>query len=112
MKSTKDLNSITELINNFSTLMKYKFGVSEPPKENNNVTVFAIVSAIAGMALGIAAGLLFAQDTGEKTRKKLAKSFKDAGDKASDYTNKEIQRLNELTKDQISKIKKASKELV
>ena len=106
MKNLKDKNNLVELINNFSTLMKYRLGISEPPKKKK-YSALAIVGTVSGLALGIAAGLLFATDSGIETRKKLAKSFKDASERTSDYTNKEIARLNEITKEQIKKLKKA-----
>ncbi|MGK7396243.1 MAG: YtxH domain-containing protein [Candidatus Cyclobacteriaceae bacterium M3_2C_046] len=112
MKSLKNNNSLGELITNFSTLMKYRLGISEPPKKKNNVAVLAVVSAVSGLALGIIGGILFAQESGDQTRKKLAKTLKDVSNKSSSYTNQEIARLNALTKDQIEKIKKLKKEAV
>ena len=107
MKNLKDKSNLVELINNFSTLMKYRLGVSEPPKKKKNSTALAIIGVVSGLALGVAGGFLLATDAGKDTRKKLAKSLKEASEKTSDYTNKEIARLNEITKEQIKKLKKS-----
>ena len=92
-------SSLGELINNFSSLMKYRMGISEPPKRNK-FPALAVVSIASGVALGLAGGLLFSQETGRENRKKISKLFKNASRKTADYTTREINRLNELTKQQ------------
>lgn len=104
-------SSLGELLNNVTSLIKYRSGISKPPRKKKGTTL-AVVSMVSGAALGLAGGLLFAKKPGQETRKKIGKAFKDASKRTSEYTTREINRLNELTKQQIEKLKNVKKEKV
>lgn len=104
-------SSLNELLNNVSSLVKYRSGIAKPPRKNRGTTL-ALVSIVSGAALGLAGGLLFARESGQDTRKKIGRAFKDASKRTSEYTTREINRLNEMTKQQIEKLKNAKREKV
>lgn len=104
-------SSLGELLNNVTSLIKYRSGIAKPPKKDNSGKL-ALISVVSGAALGLAGGLLFARETGQETRKKIARVFRDATKRTSEYTAREINRLNEITKQQIEKLKNARREKV
>jgi hypothetical protein len=112
LKIMKSKNSsVGELLRNVTDLMKYRTGLVKPPKRKRTAA-WAIAGASTGIALGVLGGLLFAKESGTKTRKKLTKAFKDATKRTSEYTSKELSRLNDLTKQQLEKLKALKKEKV
>jgi len=102
-KIKKSNQSIGELVDNFSTLMKYKLGVSKPPKKKKST---ALISALSGLVLAAAGGIyLLSGDRGKHNRKVVARTFDDISKKTADFTASEIKRLNLLTKQQLEKVK-------
>ncbi|MFI5451575.1 YtxH domain-containing protein [Pedobacter sp. UC225_61] len=64
-----------------------------------------VVGLLAGLAAGVALGLLFAPDKGSETRDKLSQSLKDFGDSIKDKAADEINNLNSLKDKVVSSIK-------
>lgn len=107
MKNLIDKTSLmNDLISNLNHLVKYKFGLEEPPKKKDN-TGLIISATILGILAGVGAGFLFATESGAVTRDKLNRMIKDATDQISKFTTEEINRLNEIAKEQIENLKKS-----
>ncbi len=68
----------------------------------------SILAILAGAAIGVGLGILFAPDKGEKTREKLKDGFDDLKDQAKSKYNS----LEDETKEQFSKTKDSLKETV
>ncbi|MFD0940428.1 YtxH domain-containing protein [Pedobacter boryungensis] len=64
-----------------------------------------VVGLLAGLAAGVALGLLFAPDKGSETRDKLSQSLKDFGDSIKDKAADEINNLTSLKDKVIDSIK-------
>ena len=110
MKNLTDKNQIVnELFNNVSQFIKYRIGAAEPPKKKKDNTGLIVSATILGVLAGVGAGFLFATESGAATREKLNKLIQDAAKQISNYTAEEIEKLNEIAKEQIEKIKKMSK---
>lgn len=110
MKNLTDKNQlVNELISNFNTIVKHRLGIAEPPKKKKDHTGLIISATVLGILAGVGAGFLFATESGSATRDKLNKMIKDATDQISKFTTDEIDRLNDIAKEQLEKLKKASK---
>jgi len=66
---------------------------------------------IVGAALGVAAGLLFAPASGERTRKKLVKGTKRLKDDVVDYIEDSIETLKAQVNDKIEQATSKGREL-
>ena len=64
-----------------------------------------VVGLLAGLAAGVALGLLFAPDKGSETRDKLSQSLKDFGDSIKDKAADEINNLSALKDKVVDSIK-------
>ena len=67
---------------------------------------------IVGIALGVAAGLLLAPTSGEKTRKKLAKVPLKLKNKVKDYVETSVGDLRDQFNERIDQIAKRGKETI
>jgi gas vesicle protein len=79
---------------------------------NNNMKVFTGFSL--GLLAGAVAALLYAPDSGKKTRKKISKyandTYEDSMKKVDSFTkelNKEIDKLSSKSKDTINHVKES-----
>jgi gas vesicle protein len=70
--------------------------------QDNSKTVIAL---LAGLAAGVALGILFAPQKGSETRDKLAESLKNLGDSIKDKAAEEIDNLTGFKDQVVSKIK-------
>lgn len=68
---------------------------------SNNNSSNTLVAVLAGVALGAAAGILFAPEKGEKTRGKIKNSFDDKKDELKD----KFETLSEQLKSKFAKSK-------
>lgn len=103
MKTSKN-NSLGELIDNYSTLLKYKLGIEKPKKKKGNT---ALIISLAGAALAAAgSALLLTGKDGKKNREWLSLKAKNVSDKTAKLTNDSIHSLNEVTKKQIKELSK------
>lgn len=66
---------------------------------------------IVGAALGVAAGLLFAPASGERTRKKLIKGSKRIKDDVLEYIEDSIDTLKTQVNDRIDQVTSKGREL-
>ncbi len=106
MKNLTDKNQIVnQLFDNVSQFIKYKIG-AEPPKKKKDNTGLLVSATILGVLAGVGAGFLFATESGAATREKLNKLIQDATKQISNYTSEEIEKLNEIAKEQIENLKK------
>jgi len=64
-----------------------------------------VVGLLAGLAAGVALGLLFAPDKGSETRDKLSQALKDFGDSIKDKAADEINNLTSLKDKVVDSIK-------
>lgn len=107
MKDLTNKNQIMdELINSFNKILKQKLGIAEPPKKKKDNTGLIVGASILGVLAGVGAGFLFATESGAATREKLNSMIKDATNQISRFTADEIEKLNEIAKEQIEKLKK------
>jgi len=107
MKDLTNKNQIMdELINSFNKILKQKLGITEPPKKKKDNTGLIVGASILGVLAGVGAGFLFATESGAATREKLNSMIKDATNQISRFTADEIEKLNEIAKEQIEKLKK------
>jgi gas vesicle protein len=67
----------------------------------SNKTSSSIIALLAGAAIGVGLGILFAPDKGSKTREKMKEGFDDLKDQANSKWNS----LEEETKEKFSKTK-------
>ena len=103
MKMAKD-HSLGNLIDNYSTLLKYKLGIEKPKKKSNNT---ALIISLAGAALAAAgSALLLTGNHGKKNRKWLADQAKTVSSRTSEWTNDGINYLNKVTKQQLKEVSK------
>jgi hypothetical protein len=102
-KMAKNNQSLVDLVDNFSRLMKYRLGLEKPPRKKNNAALIGTLSGVALVAVG--AALMLAGDKNKGNRKFIAEKFDEISRKTADYTASEIKRLNELTKQQLEKAK-------
>jgi gas vesicle protein len=65
----------------------------------------SIIALFAGLAAGVALGILFAPEKGSETRDKLADSLKDLGDSLKEKASLELDNLTELKNKVVSTIK-------
>ncbi|TAE35245.1 MAG: YtxH domain-containing protein [Sphingobacteriales bacterium] len=65
----------------------------------------SIIALFAGLAAGVALGILFAPEKGSETRDKLADSLKDLGDSLKEKAALELDNLTELKNKVVSTIK-------
>jgi gas vesicle protein len=70
--------------------------------QDNNKTVIAL---LAGLAAGVALGILFAPEKGAETRDKLSESLKNLGDSIKEKAAEEIDNLTSFKDKVVSKIK-------
>jgi gas vesicle protein len=70
--------------------------------QDNNKTVIAL---LAGLAAGVALGILFAPEKGAETRDKLSESLKNLGDSIKEKAAEEIDNLTSIKDKFVSKIK-------
>lgn len=70
--------------------------------KDNSKTLIALV---AGVAAGVALGLLVAPDKGSETRDKLSESLKNLGDSIKETAAAEIDNLTDFKDKVVSKIK-------
>jgi hypothetical protein len=97
-------NSLGELIDNYSTLLKYKLGIDKPKKKKSNA---ALIISLAGAALAAAGStLLLTGKNGKKNREWLSLQAKNVSNKTAKLTNESINSLNEATKKQIKELSK------
>lgn len=97
-------NSLGELIDNYSTLLKYKLGIDKPKKKKSNA---ALIISLAGAALAAAGStLLLTGKNGKKNREWLSFQAKNVSNKTAKLTNEGINSLNEATKKQIKELSK------
>ncbi|MFW5700531.1 MAG: hypothetical protein ACOCWM_02480 [Cyclobacteriaceae bacterium] len=103
MKMSKN-NSLGDLIDNYSTLLKYKLGIEKPKKKKANT---ALIISLAGAALAVAgSALLLSGKDGKKNREWLTHQAKNVSNKTANWTNESIHSLNEATKKQIKELSK------
>jgi gas vesicle protein len=76
-------------------------------KKTNNIIVFSIVALV----IGVVSGIIYAPESGQRTRKKIRRKFSKMEDEFSDlsYSTKEV--YNEV-KDTIFNLKNTSEEAV
>jgi len=76
-------------------------------KKNNNIFVFSIVALV----MGVVAGIIYAPESGKRTRKKIRRRFKKMEDEFNDisYSSKEV--YNEV-KDTIFNLRNTSEEAI
>jgi gas vesicle protein len=70
--------------------------------QDNNKTVIAL---LAGLAAGVALGILFAPEKGAETRDKLSESLKNLGDSIKEKAAEEIDNLTSFKDKVVNKIK-------
>lgn len=103
MKMSKN-NSLGDLIDNYSTLLKYKLGIEKPKKKKGNTALFV---SLAGAVLAAAgSALLLTGKNGKKNREWLSFQAKNVSDKTANLTNESINYLNEATKKQLKELSK------
>jgi len=103
MKMVKD-NSLGNLIDNYSTLLKYKLGIEKPKKNKNNTGL--IISLISAALAAAGSVLLLTGKDGKKNREWLSFQAKNVSDKTANGFNESVSYLNDATKKQIKEISK------
>lgn len=74
---------------------------------NDNTKVLAAL--LAGMAAGVAIGILFAPDKGSDTRDKLSNSLKDMGDSIKNRATDEVNNLTNFKEKMMDGVKSGVK---